>query len=229
MQRRTFLTTVLGSLSLPLIGAASPATRIGHTSTLIPASTHWAPLLARDTYRVGATLWQQLPIVSDLTPGQTPHNPAAPGHITPASPTFGSPYLPNQTGYTVTQRNDNRTPLQTHVGGTETRPDRPANPAAAQVLLQESSVAGFQYHDGERVWERLRIGSKLHLVHETDNRYDRRAVAIYFGDAQLGYLARQANYTVAQMLDRGQVVSAQISELNESDDPWRRVRVRIFV
>jgi len=37
------------------------------------------------------------------------------------------------------------------------------------LLIQESPVAGFQYHEGETVWERLREGDALTLAREPQN------------------------------------------------------------
>lgn len=42
------------------------------------------------------------------------------------------------------------------------------------VLLQVSPVAGFQYHQGERLWASLAEGDALTLIRETDNRYKSR-------------------------------------------------------
>ena len=52
-----------------------------------------------------------------------------------------------------------------------------------ELLVQESSVAGFQYHDGETVWPRLSEGDSLRLLREPGNPYDGQAVAVYWGDA----------------------------------------------
>ncbi|GAB4349407.1 MAG: hypothetical protein Kow006_11050 [Gammaproteobacteria bacterium] len=64
-------------------------------------------------------------------------------------------------------------------------------------------MAGFQYHDGEAIWEQLRVGQRLHLQREPDNRHDRRAVRIDWQGRKLGYLPRAENAAVSQMLERG--------------------------
>ena len=46
------------------------------------------------------------------------------------------------------------------------------------VLIQESPVAGFQFHRGDAVWPSLRVGEKLSLVREVFNDHDRDAVAV---------------------------------------------------
>ena len=95
------------------------------------------------------------------------------------------------------------------------------------VQIQESPLAGFQFHRGEAVWESLNVGDELKLVRETSNEHDPDAVAVYFGDEQLGYVPRAENSAISQMLDRGENLEARICRLLVSDDPWQRVRFTI--
>ena len=97
------------------------------------------------------------------------------------------------------------------------------------VLIQESPVAGFQFHEGEFVWPSLKVGKELTLVREADNVHDSNAVAVYFHTDQLGYVPRVENTAVAQMLDRGEHLKASISKLNDTDDPWDRIWLEIFL
>ena len=96
-----------------------------------------------------------------------------------------------------------------------------------ELLIQKSPVAGFQYHDGEAVWSRLCVGDSLHLLREPDNPYDCQAVAMYRGDAKLGYVPRVANTAVSQMMDRGERLVARVERLRESQNPWRRVEFSV--
>lgn len=99
--------------------------------------------------------------------------------------------------------------------------------ADREILIQESPVAGFQYHDGEKVWPRLSTGDSLRLLREQDNPYDRRAVAVYWGESKLGYVPRAANAAVSQMMDRGERLAARVERLRESRNPWKRVELSI--
>jgi hypothetical protein len=96
-----------------------------------------------------------------------------------------------------------------------------------EVQIQESPIAGFQFHRGDAVWESLKVGDELKLVREPSNEHDPDAVAIYFGDEQLGYVPRAENSAISQMLDRGENLEARICRLLVSDDPWQRVRITI--
>lgn len=102
-----------------------------------------------------------------------------------------------------------------------------AQPARPRLLIQESPLAGFQYHQGERLWPRLRPGQPLTLVREPHNPYDPRAVRVDWRGRKLGYLPRHENTAVSQMLDRGAPLTARILRLRQSPDPWERVRLGV--
>lgn len=105
---------------------------------------------------------------------------------------------------------------------------RAAEARPAPLVLQESPLAGFQFHRGEALWPRLAVGSPLAVVREPRNPHDPRAVAVYLGDAKLGYVPKVDNAAVAQLLDRGEALGAAVTRLQESPDPWERVRFEVW-
>jgi hypothetical protein len=100
-----------------------------------------------------------------------------------------------------------------------------ARPVPQRLIVQESPLAGFQYHEGGRLWPRLRTGQPLALIREPGNHYDPHAVRIDWRGRKLGYLPRNENTAVSQMLDRGARLTARIERLRETRNPWGRVRV----
>jgi hypothetical protein len=97
----------------------------------------------------------------------------------------------------------------------------------APVVLMQCPVAGFQYGDGESCWHRMRRGDSLTLRREPGNRNDPRAVRIEWKGIVLGFVPREANYALSQMLDRGEAVAARIDAMQVSHDPWKRVMVEV--
>jgi len=95
------------------------------------------------------------------------------------------------------------------------------------VLIQESPIAGFQFHRGDAIWLALEVGEELALVRESSNTHDPDAVAVYFHEEKLGYVPRAENGAIAQMLDRGESLEARISKLLIEEDPWERIRISI--
>ncbi|GMR21442.1 MAG: HIRAN domain-containing protein [Gammaproteobacteria bacterium] len=100
---------------------------------------------------------------------------------------------------------------------------------AKRITIQESSLAGFQYHAGPHIWERFAVGKPLDLLREPGNPYDRRAVAVFYDEFKIGYVPRSQNTAVSQMMDRGEQVNANISVLQTGDNPWRRVQLEVWL
>jgi hypothetical protein len=98
-----------------------------------------------------------------------------------------------------------------------------------KLLVQSSPLAGFQYHAGTAVWSELKVGDELTLVREPGNSHDARAVRVEWRGIQLGYLPRAENAAVAAAMDRGERVTGRIAALVEHRNPWRRVRIEVFV
>jgi hypothetical protein len=104
-----------------------------------------------------------------------------------------------------------------------------AQAQSIKILVQSSPLAGFQYHAGESLWERLKEGDVLTLVREPANPHDARAVRVEWQGNQLGYLPRAENEAVAAAMDRGERVEARIAALVKHKSPWRRLRIEVFV
>ncbi len=100
---------------------------------------------------------------------------------------------------------------------------------AAHILLQDSPLAGFQYHAGKAVWSQLRVGDALTLVREPDNAHDARAVRVEWQGRKIGYVPRRENADVARLMDAGQRLTARITRLADVRDPWSRVRFEILI
>lgn len=104
-----------------------------------------------------------------------------------------------------------------------------AHAESIKLLVQSSPLAGFQYHAGEALWARLQVGDALDLIREPDNPHDARAVRVEWHGVKLGYLPRAENEAVAAALDRGERVAGRIAALVRHQNPWRRLRIEVFV
>ncbi len=104
-----------------------------------------------------------------------------------------------------------------------------AQAQTVKLLVQSSPLAGFQYHAGTLLWNDLKVGDPLTLAREPANPHDPRAVRVEWRGSQLGYLPRAENEAVATAMDRGERVAGRISALLQHKNPWRRVRIEVFV
>ncbi len=100
---------------------------------------------------------------------------------------------------------------------------------AARILIQNSPVAGFQFHEGRHLWDQLKVGDPLRLVRKPDNPHDARAVRVEWNGRMLGYVPRAENDAVARQLDRGNKLEARIVRLTKHRDPWKRVEFEVFL
>jgi hypothetical protein len=98
-----------------------------------------------------------------------------------------------------------------------------------QIIVQQSPIAGFQYYAGDELFPELWVDTPLLLVREQDNKYDTNAVAVHYKQYKLGFVPRADNTAVAQMLDRGEWLSARVVELTMSQNTWDRVRFEVVL
>ena len=105
----------------------------------------------------------------------------------------------------------------------------PAFAESIKILVQSSPLAGSQYYSASRLWTEIRIGDRLSLSREPDNRHDRSAVRVEWNGQKLGYVPRAENRAVAQALDAGERLEARVAGLRDDPDPWRRIEFEIFL
>jgi len=96
-----------------------------------------------------------------------------------------------------------------------------------RVVVQQSPIAGFQYYQGEQIFDHLHVGTPLSLVRDAGNKYDDKAVAVYAADAKLGFVPRSDNCAISQLMDRGEKLSAKVVALDNSRTPWDRIRFEV--
>jgi hypothetical protein len=100
---------------------------------------------------------------------------------------------------------------------------------SVRMLVQSSPLAGYRHHEAAGVWHLLRIGDRLELVREPDNPHDTRAIRVDWRGHKLGYVPRRENDAVAWGLDRGDVLLARISRLDERRPASRRLEFEVYV
>ena len=88
-------------------------------------------------------------------------------------------------------------------------------------------VAGFPYHAGPKLIDRLNVGDLLRLVREHDNPHDTRAVAIYYQEDRIGYVPRNQNHDIARQLDRGKRLGCRITAINAEEDAYDVLEVEV--
>ncbi|MDE2154981.1 MAG: HIRAN domain-containing protein [Xanthomonadaceae bacterium] len=100
--------------------------------------------------------------------------------------------------------------------------------ATKRLHLQDCRIAGSQYYDCHAVLPQLRPGDPLQLRRQTGNPHDERAVAVLWRERKLGYLPRLDNAACASLLDRAHELHAEVIGIDDPDDEWEPVRLRVW-
>ena len=93
------------------------------------------------------------------------------------------------------------------------------------------NISGFQYYQGCEVFNDLKVGTKLELAIDRENKFDPEAVAILFGNYLLGYVPRCFNHDIYTMLDMGvdDIFEVRICRVQPEAHPERQIDVSVFV
>jgi len=90
-------------------------------------------------------------------------------------------------------------------------------------------VAGFRYHEGQEVWDEMRVGDSLALVREPGNPHDPKAIRVEWQGHLIGYVPRADNEALARFLDQGMKAEARIVRLKKARNPRQRVLFEVFL
>ena len=86
------------------------------------------------------------------------------------------------------------------------------------VKIYDNYIKGLTHYKFEKVRKQLTVGVELELKRENTNIYDSFAVAVYFEEHKLGYLAAYENIAIANMLEQGVKFTAFVSKLTSNPD-----------
>lgn len=98
-----------------------------------------------------------------------------------------------------------------------------------RILVQSSPLAGIQYYTAKQWWVEMQTNDALELIREPDYRHDANAIRVEWNGHKLGYVPRRENQAVAQEMDRGTRLAANISKLQRHRSPWQRLKMGIYV
>jgi len=92
-------------------------------------------------------------------------------------------------------------------------------------------IAGFQHYEGAFVLDQLKPGTKLRIEAEPDNPYDPNAMALYLDSNMLGHIPKGEGGLMSLMHYYGHtdVFEAVVVQVNPEADPWKQVRVGIYI
>jgi single-stranded-DNA-specific exonuclease len=90
-----------------------------------------------------------------------------------------------------------------------------------------TKIAGVSFEGRQDVIAGLRSGAPLRLIRQSDNPHDANAIAVFYGDLQLGFLNRNMASHLAPPIDAGARYRATIASLTGGAEKHRGVNIRV--
>ena len=89
--------------------------------------------------------------------------------------------------------------------------------------IYDFDVAGSHLPERQKAVLSVSPPQSVELRREPDNPYDANAVAVFVGDAQLGYVPASEASAIAAFLDRGELVEARIASTHWIEDAGKNL------
>lgn len=98
-----------------------------------------------------------------------------------------------------------------------------------KVYLLQCFVRGFSYYEGPKIISELNSSGLLELVREPNNKYDSRAIALYFNAKKIGFIPMESNEVLSVLLDTKILnLQAEITHIEPNAQSWENVFVAIY-
>ncbi len=93
--------------------------------------------------------------------------------------------------------------------------------------LAQFKIAGFSYYEGAFVFRKLKIGTKLKLQLEEENKYDCRAVAIYYKKHKIGFIPKTDNRIFYKLIKVGLAkhIRVVIQQVSPHEHPENQIQI----
>lgn len=101
------------------------------------------------------------------------------------------------------------------------------DPHIKDIKLITLNIAGTQYIDMSEVYNKVIEGELLYLKRDPENDYDENAIELITMDGYiLGYVPRENNLILRNLLDKGKYLYAIINEINED---YTNINIKIYL
>ena len=102
-------------------------------------------------------------------------------------------------------------------------------PLTHEILLFDSYVAGTTHIKDETVFDEMKVGDKLILQREPDNRFDENAILVLDEKKRkMGYIPEKDNIVFARLMDAGKYLIGKIDH-TEPKGAFRRINISIYM
>lgn len=98
-----------------------------------------------------------------------------------------------------------------------------------EIFLLDIIVAGTTHVDNiHELKGQIVPGTLLKMVRRPKNIYDEKAIALFMGADQIGYVPRTLNLIISRLMDAGKEFYAKVTEVTERGE-WVRIEAKIYM
>lgn len=102
-------------------------------------------------------------------------------------------------------------------------------PLSHEIQLFDTYVAGTSYVKDEAVFDEIKVGDKVILQREPENRFDENAILVLDEKKRrLGYIPEKDNIVFTRLMDAGKYLTAKINRV-EPKGSFRQVNITIYL
>jgi hypothetical protein len=98
-----------------------------------------------------------------------------------------------------------------------------------KIYMLPFFVRGFQYYEGPNIIDKINELGLLTMVREPENKFDEKAIALYFEDYKIGYVPREDNTILAKILDADLLsLQVEITHIEPNAADWEKIHAVIY-
>lgn len=104
-------------------------------------------------------------------------------------------------------------------------------PFTQEIVLLKTRLAGWNHVRGfEKLLSKMKEGERVILKREPKNEYDKYAIRVQRNDGRkLGYIPRQDNKVIANLMDAGKNIYAIYTEMLDPYEEFNYVRLTVIM
>lgn len=97
-----------------------------------------------------------------------------------------------------------------------------------EMLALSCLVAGTSFLNLKELEPQMIVSTIFELKREQDNKFDNKAVAIHFNHNKIGYIPKEKNDVIANLMDAGKQFSAKLIS-KDWEGNWLKINVEIYL
>ncbi|MDZ5252123.1 HIRAN domain-containing protein [Clostridium sp. LIBA-8841] len=95
------------------------------------------------------------------------------------------------------------------------------------IYLYTLNIAGIRYYIDNDLY--LEENEELRLKRESENQYDKYAIAVYNSEKKIGYIPRRNNKVFARLMDGGKSILAKVKCVDYYFDEIEDIQIRLYL